>query len=125
MSAGQRKMTLCVDFDGVIHSYTSGWKGADVVLDPPVPGAIAWLRSMLEQGFQVCVYSSRSKDPAGVQAMREWFELHGAPTSVVDALEFPTEKPAAHITIDDRAFRFEGDFPSAEWLRRFKPWNRW
>lgn len=24
-----RKKTVLVDFDGVLHSYTSGWKGAD------------------------------------------------------------------------------------------------
>jgi hypothetical protein len=34
------------------------------------------------------------------------------------------EKPAAWLTIDDRCFRFEGDFPSAEWIRRFRPWNK-
>ena len=34
---------LCVDFDGVIHSYTSGWEGIDMIPDPPVEGAIKWL----------------------------------------------------------------------------------
>ena len=36
--------TILLDFDGVIHSYTSGWKGAGVIPDPPVPGAIDFLR---------------------------------------------------------------------------------
>ena len=29
------KQTVVFDFDGVIHSYISGWEGADVILDPP------------------------------------------------------------------------------------------
>ncbi len=29
------KQTVVFDFDGVIHSYTSGWKGATVIPDPP------------------------------------------------------------------------------------------
>lgn len=39
--------TICIDFDGVLHSYTSGWQGEDVASDPPVPGAIEWLREMI------------------------------------------------------------------------------
>ena len=27
------KPILCLDFDGVIHRYDSGWKGADVIPD--------------------------------------------------------------------------------------------
>jgi hypothetical protein len=38
---------LCLDFDGVIHSFKSGWKGAGKIPDPPVEGAIEWIRSLL------------------------------------------------------------------------------
>lgn len=55
-----KKPTLCVDFDGVVHSYTSPWKGAAVISDPPVPGAIEWLLACLDY-FEVVIYSSRSR----------------------------------------------------------------
>src|SRR5882672_3079773 len=38
-----RKPILCLDFDGVLHSYSSGWKGADVIPDAPTPGMAAFL----------------------------------------------------------------------------------
>ena len=121
---GHERKTLCVDFDGVLHSYSSGWKGAGIVSDPPIPGAVAWLVSMLAEGFDICVYSSRSKDADGVEAMRAALKKWGMDPDDIDRLDFPTEKPAAWLTIDDRCFRFEGDFPSADWIRRFRPWNK-
>ena len=62
---------LCLDFDGVCHSYTSGWKGAAVIPDPAVPGLVAFLRKAVKH-FDVVIYSSRSGQEGGVQAMREW-----------------------------------------------------
>ena len=38
---------VCLDFDGVIHSYSSGWKGPREIPDPPVPGAIRWIREFV------------------------------------------------------------------------------
>lgn len=126
------KPILCVDFDGVIHSYSSGWKGADVIPDPPVPGALAFLREAVKH-FRVAIFSSRSCQPGGSMAMRSWLWKHilweesitwlGDPPWFA-AIEWPIEKPAAMVTIDDRALTFDGTWPSMETLKAFKPWNK-
>ena len=118
------KPTLCVDFDGVIHSYTSGWQGADVVLDPPVPGALEFLRTASEH-FDVCIYSSRSHEPGGSRAMQDWMVHHGFdPDFVHFTLFWPRHKPSAFLTIDDRALTFTGTWPDPAQLLEFKPWNK-
>lgn len=37
---------------------------------------------------------------------------------------WPTEKPSAMVTIDDRALTFDGTWPKIEALKAFKPWNK-
>lgn len=115
------KPILCVDFDGVIHSYTSRWVSALVIKDPPVPGAIAWLEECTKH-FSVCIYSSRSKTPGAIDAMATWLYEHGLRAYV----EFPTQKPAAFLTIDDRCIQFNGHFEQLhpENMLTFKPWNK-
>jgi hypothetical protein len=39
-------------------------------------------------------------------------------------LEWPTEKPPALVTIDDRAITFTGEWPAMAELLAFKPWNK-
>ncbi len=112
---------LCVDFDGVIHSYMTPWSGIDVIPDPPVNGAFAWLGMMImHDDYIVNIYSSRSKSPYGIAAMKNWFNDQGF--LFTDYLEFPTQKPPAYLTIDDRAICFKGTFPSVQELDNFKPW---
>ena len=53
------KFILCLDFDGTIHSYESGWQGADIISDTPVSGAFDFIKITV-QHFDVHVYSARS-----------------------------------------------------------------
>ncbi len=133
------KPILCLDFDGVLHSYSSGWKGADIIPDPPVPGAMEFIHQA-ELNFTVAIFSSRSHQPGGIAAMRTWLGAHLfefyrdaadfglSPRHYVEDLlskiKFPLEKPPAMVTIDDRAITFTGQWPTMETLHNFKPWNK-
>lgn len=146
------KPILCLDFDGVLHSYSSGWKGAREIPDPPVPGAMPFLVAALG-AFEVAIHSSRSRYWGGRSAMKEWLVHHmmghfwekygrgdldarGFTASEVDEIlrpevasligriSFPRWKPAAFITLDDRAITFTGTWPDLATLREFKPWNK-
>lgn len=131
-------LIICVDFDGVIHSYASGWKGVDVIPDTPVPGAIEWLEKHLPVPESICcmapvyegpiaqIYSSRSKSWLGRRAMKRWLVEHGLHLSYISEgiLKFPVKKPAAFLTIDDRAICFDGNFPSDQEIINFKPWYK-
>jgi hypothetical protein len=128
-----RKPILCLDFDGVIHSYTSGWQGADIIPDPPVEGAIEFIWKALEH-FDVQIYSSRSHQPGGIDAMQGWLARWDGVywsgkddrprTCLVLCVKFPDHKPSAFVTLDDRAITFTGSFPSMESLKTFQPWNK-
>lgn len=129
---------LCLDFDGVIHSYTHGWMGVDIIPDPPVPGAIAFLREAVKH-FDVQIFSSRSREDAGRRAMRDWLIRAIVAEEPTDglvgiirtddlpwwaAIKFPTQKPAAFVSLDDRCITFTGEWPSMDTLAAFKPWNK-
>lgn len=119
-----RKPILVVDFDGVIHSYRSGWKGESIINDPPVPGALAFLKEALDS-FRVCIYSSRSSTKTGVNAMQRYIEKHCRESWHVPwwlDLEWPQSKPSAFVTLDDRAVTFTGKFPHVHDLVMFRTW---
>ncbi len=135
---------LCLDFDGVIHSYASGWKGASVIIDPPNPGAIEAVLGFIDAGFRVSIFSSRSKSLFGRWAMKRWLgkaiaahwlagntppclsdaECERDAYELIHRIEWPWFKPSAFVTIDDRALTFTGEWPTPAEIRRFKPWNK-
>ena len=137
------KPILCVDFDGVIHSYSSGWQGATNIPDPPVPDSIKWLWEA-SIDFEINIYSSRSKEPGAISAMQFWLRKWAEHEFLTNPelifrdsvgecvsifmleMHFPTQKPAAFLTIDDRAICFDGDWKKLDpkELLKFKPWNK-
>ena len=44
--------TVVFDFDGVIHSFKSGWKGAAEIPDPPVDGIQQVIENLQERGYR-------------------------------------------------------------------------
>lgn len=161
------KRIVCLDFDGVIHSYTSGWQGPRTISDPPVPGAMEFIVRLQDAGYKVAVFSSRSRYWFGKWAMRGyirfamecqieadsdlWFAglvdgpsallmralgptqssmepwdvvMADAVSAILADIDFPSEKPPAHLTIDDRAMQFTGKWPSLDEVAMFKPWNK-
>lgn len=132
-----RKQTISVDFDGVLHAYTSGWRGASVIPDGPVPGAIAWLCDLVDplrgdDAVKVVVCSARASRPWGWLAIRRWlrreiFEHMGCDMvradDICSTIGVTSRKPAAIVYVDDRAWRFDGKtFPTATELRAHRPW---
>jgi hypothetical protein len=121
------KPILCLDFDGVIHSYKSGWKGVEVIPDPPVPGVFEWITEALKD-FEIHIYSSRSRELKGRVAMMNYVQKH-AGAGMVKKLQFSGTKPRAYLTIDDRCICFKGDWSDPQLhpgiLKEFIPWYRY
>lgn len=123
------KPILCLDFDGVVHSYTSGWKGARNIPDPPVEGAIEFIGDALNSGWDVVIHSSRARYWGGITAMTNWLRTHAGnmwdgPFEGLCQVRFTRWKPAAVVTLDDRALTFTGQWPALTDLKAFKPWNK-
>jgi hypothetical protein len=111
---------ICIDFDGVLHSYSSGWQGATVIPDPPTDGAQAFVACMLGAGWEVVVCSTRAEEHDGRAAIRGWLARHGFPD-----LDVSHGKPPALVYLDDRAMRFDGAWPNlADVTAAGVPWTK-
>lgn len=139
-----KKYSIAVDFDGVIHQYISPWVDSMVIVDPPIPGVFQWLTEMVEK-FNIVIHTCRLKQHNGPEHLNEvyppqmpdevkavraaiklWFLEHGLAESVVEQLIFWTKpgKPTALVYIDDRGYRFEGKLPTEPDIRRkLWPWK--
>jgi hypothetical protein len=125
---------LAIDVDGTLNSYRSGWTRADHFPDPPNPGALRALARYLKR-FRVAVVSSRFSGlevppERAMRSCRRWLARYGFPEDriLVGASTIPAGyvtivpfRPQAHVTIDDRGWRFTGEWPDPADLLHFEP----
>lgn len=114
------KQSIGLDFDGVVHSYTSGWQGYDVIPDPPTLGVKEAIREM-RKTHNVIIYSCRACEPEGRDAIEVYLAKYG-----IEVDGITDRKPVAEFIVDDRAVTFHGDWAGI--LRIFHagfiPWNK-
>lgn len=106
----ENKKNIAIDFDGVIHRCSKGYHDG-TVYDEPIDGALESLRSIKEMGFNIIIFSckSRSDRPTvngknGTEMIWEWFKKYNVDHLITDVV---SEKPRAICFIDDKGYRFE------------------
>ena len=106
-------MTIAVDFDGVIHTYSRGWADG-TIYDPPMPGALDGLRALMERDA-VFVFTARHPEQVADWLFeRGEFNVTWEPPGEV-MCEFWNDRSRILVTnrklpatayLDDRAVRF-------------------
>ena len=140
-----KRKTVCIDFDGVIHLDRAAKFVATEVTGTPVAGAIEWIHKTLQM-YDVVILSSRATkngvdNADAVNAIRGWLKnwsppvlwittyhpnsggekarVYGVEEVVVTGAKVP-----AMLYIDDRAFRFTGIFDNIPDPSDCNPWHR-
>lgn len=135
----EERKTVAVDFDGVIHDWDGEWRGHGVCagepIKDPVTGvtSVQWLHELLQE-YNVVVLTTRGATFRGRMGVRMWMRKHAdlAWDDVWDGdvmmkgmrhIRVTDRKPRALMYIDDRGWRYEGNyFPSANRIRGMRPW---
>jgi len=119
------KKTLAVDFDGVI-SYYKGFKGKGV-FGPPIEGCREMLNDLIKNDWTVIINTTRSETPD----IKAYLNLHNIPYHHINfnpenvRQQLSDTKVVAHVYLDDRAVRFNGNWKeAAEQIMNFEPWWR-
>lgn len=113
------KGTIVFDFDGVIHSYISGWKGMDKAIDPPVKYIKETIDTLIEKGYEIVVVSTRCATEEGLKCVKKYLKDHD-----IFVHKVLDKKPPALVYIDDRAIRFDGNAKSlVHSIETFIPWT--
>ena len=112
------KQTVVFDFDGVIHSYKSGWIAPDIIPDEPVEKIKNAIDDIKAAGYKVVIASTRCASSEGRNAIKQWLKNNNI---TVD--EICATKPPAVVYIDDRAICFDGKPENLlNQIKNFKPW---
>lgn len=131
----KKPISISLDFDGVIHSYSKGWQDGSIY-DQPIPGSIEFIGEVMWK-HQISVFVLSTRNPYQI---KEWFdnvvfknkESLFSTKIIPDNLNKWEEKCVLGITnrklvasvyIDDRSLTFDGDFSSLlPKIFSFKTW---
>ena len=94
-----KRRTIAIDFDGVIHNYSQGFKGLYNAYDEPTEGTRDALEALKDADYRLIIVSSRPVTP-----IREWLTKYDMSKYFDDVTN--TKHPAKYY-IDDHALRFE------------------
>jgi hypothetical protein len=123
--------TIAIDFDGVIHAYSKGWRDGSIY-DEPMRGAFDAIRSLMGQGIAVFVHTTRPPKPVarwieqrtgyGIECTTQVHPLPWKRTfwNQTGVLLVTQKKLPAVVYIDDRALRFESWPQALEDLEDFE-----
>lgn len=98
--------TICVDFDGVVHKYSQGYKDG-TIYDEPIEGAISAMAKLQRKGFRVAIFTARRE----YLEIGLWLKKHDVKKEIdFNTMIITSTKIPAMAYIDDRAIRFNGNW---------------
>ena len=113
------KKTIALDFDGVLHTYESGWNGP-MPKDPPVKGSQEFVQKLIDKKYEVVIFSTRANTKKGKEGIEKWLKENNFPK-----LKVTNKKAHAEVYVDDRAINFKGNFKNIlEKIEKFKSWTK-
>lgn len=121
----KKPKSICIDFDGVIHDYSSGWQGIDV-FDKVLPGASEATHQLHDAGYMIIIHTTRNDTPA----LRDFLNKNDICFDYIN--ENPCQpkgsefgKVKADVYLDDRGVCFTGDWNEAlNQILNFKTWQQ-
>lgn len=116
------KRVILIDFDATLNSYVSGFEPLrpEHLPDPPIPGAIGFVRRLCASSlYKPVIFTTRVYDETldrdstkVIYAIRDWLAHYGLEPVVAQQMEVTSRKIMNSLIIDDKAFRFEGRYPT-------------
>ncbi|HOO51015.1 MAG TPA: HD domain-containing protein [Alphaproteobacteria bacterium] len=105
------RKTVCVDFDGTLVKLSKDFEQFEKVL----PGAREALHELKRLGCKIIIHTARPHANGHLNEIADYLEEESIPFDEINInseCEWESIKPLAHLYIDDRALRFEGDWES-------------
>jgi len=105
----ERKKTVCIDFDGTIIRLSKSFDKFEELL----PGSKEALQELKDLGCKIIIHTARPYQNGHFKEIAEYLQKSGVPFDEINSnseCEWKSIKPLAHLYIDDRGLRFEGDW---------------